>query len=119
MGAAPPVLPGSSTNTVESPIDRALSLALAEERDAALRWAAAIVKNDPAMPSALVVCGRLLGELGRQEAAREACAVAVARAIDLESLPLAVVAARELERFGGDPGPQFELIAEAFAKGSA
>ncbi len=117
MGVAPPVLPGS-TNTAESPIDRGLSLALAEEREAALRWAAAIVKSDPAMPTALALCGRLLGELGRHETAREACSCAVARAIDLENLPLAVAAARELERFGGDPGPYLDRIAEAFCKGS-
>src|SRR4051812_39351470 len=103
----PPVLPGS-LNQAESPIDRALSLALAAERDAALRWAAALVRHDYSMPTALCLCGRLLGELGRQEAARKACLVAVARAIDLENLPLAVAAARELERFGGDADPELD-----------
>ena len=117
MRVAPPVLPGSA-NTAESPIDRALSLAVTEEHEAALRWAAAIVKHDPAMPSALCICGRLLGELGRHETAREACRLAVTRAIDVESLPLAVAAARELERFGGDPAPLLEDIASAFCKGS-
>jgi cAMP-dependent protein kinase regulator len=116
MGVAPP-LPGS-TMAGESPIDRALSLALAEEREAALRWAAAIVKHDLAMPTALCLCGRLLGELNRHETAREACAVAVQRAIDFENLPLAVAAAREHERFGGDPSPHLDAIAEAFCKGS-
>ncbi|WP_437724699.1 cyclic nucleotide-binding domain-containing protein [Sorangium sp. So ce861] len=115
--ALPPVLPGS-THQAESPIDRALSLALAGERDAALRWAAALVRHDPTMPSALCLCGRLLGELNRHEAAREACATAVVRAIDLENLPLAVAAARESERFGGDPGPGLDLIAEAFCRDS-
>lgn len=115
--ALPPVLPGSS-HIAESPIDRALALALAEERDAALRWAAALVRHDPAMPTALCLCGRLLGELGRQEAAREVCAVAIARAVDLENLPLAVAAARELERFGGDAAPHLDAIAAAFCKGS-
>lgn len=115
--ALPPVLPGS-THHVESPIDRALALALAQERDAALRWAAALVRFDPTMPSALCLCGRLLGELNRHEAAREACSVAVARAINLENLPLAVAAARELQRFGGDPEPELDLIAAAFCKDS-
>ena len=117
MRVAPPVLPGSA-NTAESPIDRALSLAVTDEREAALRWAAAIVKHDPAMPSALCLCGRLLGELGRHETAREACRLAVTRSIDFENLPLAVAAARELERFGGDPAPLLEDIASAFCKGS-
>src|SRR5262245_22301866 len=94
MRRAPPVLPGGSALAAESPIDRALALGLAEEREAALRWAAAVVKSDLAMPTALATCGRLLGELGRQEIAREACTVAITRAIDLENLPLAVAAAR-------------------------
>jgi CRP-like cAMP-binding protein len=114
----PPQLPGSN-QSVESPADRSLSLAFAEEREAALRWAAAIVKADPSMPTALCLCGRLLGELGRQEMAQQACAVAAERAVDLENLPLAVACARELERFGGDPGPLLDSIAGAFCKGSA
>lgn len=118
MRTAAPVLPGSS-HTLESPIDRALSLLFANEREAALRWAAAIVKQDPLMATALLVCGRLLGDMGRQEVGREACAVAAARAIDLENLPLAVAAAREIQRLGGDPGRQLDEIAAAFCKGSA
>ena len=115
--ALPPVLPGS-THAEEAPIDRALSLALAEEREAALRWAAALVRHDPSMPTALCLSGRLLGELGRQEAGREACAVAIERAIDLENLPLAVAAAWEIEHLGGDPGPHLDRIAASFCKGS-
>lgn len=118
MRTAAPVLPGS-THTLESPIDRALSLLLADEREAALRWAAAIVKVDPLMPTGLLVCGRLLGDLGRQEVGREACLVAAGRAIDLENLPLAVAAAREIERLGGDPQPLLDEIAASFCKGSA
>lgn len=118
MRTAAPVLPGSS-HTLESPIDRALSLLLADEREAALRWAAAIVKQDPLMPTALLVSGRLLGDLGRAEVGREACMVAVARAIDLENLPLAVAAAREVERMGGDAGKALDEIAASFCLGSA
>jgi CRP-like cAMP-binding protein len=118
MRTAAPVLPGSS-HTLESPIDRAFSLLFAQEREAALRWAAAIVKQDPLMATGLLVCGRLLGDMGRQEVGREACAVAVARAIDLENLPLAVAAAREIERLGGDAGRWLDEIAAAFCRGSA
>jgi CRP-like cAMP-binding protein len=117
MPTRPPVLPGSSLPE-ESPADRALSLALAGERDAALRWAAAILRDDPAMATALCLTGRLLGEGGREEAAREACSTGAKRAIDLENLPLAVVAAREAQRFGGDAAPLLEEIAAAFCKGS-
>lgn len=118
MRTAAPVLPGSA-HTLESPIDRALSLLFADENEAALRWAAAIVKQDPLMPTGLLVSGRLLGNLGRTEVGREACAVAVARAIDLENLPLAVAAAREIERLGGDAQRSLDEIAAAFCRGSA
>lgn len=117
MRIAPPVLPGSKVVT-ESPVDRALSLLLAEERDAALRWAIALVKHDPSMPTALALTGRLLGELGRHELAREALTVAVQRAIDFENLPLAVTAANELARLGGSEAPSLRAIARAFCKGS-
>ncbi len=117
MSKKPPVLPGSNLPE-ETPVDRALQLALAGERDAALRWSAAVIRDDPAMPTALCVTGRLLGEGGREEAAREACAVAARRAIDVENLPLAVVASREAARFGADPAPLFDEIAEAFGKDS-
>lgn len=117
MRTFPPVLPGSNLPT-ESPGDRALALALAGEREAALRWAAAIIKADAGMPMALCLSGRLLGEGGRQEVAREACIVGMERAIDLENLPLAVVAAREAESFGADVGPLFDSIASAFCRES-
>jgi CRP-like cAMP-binding protein len=117
MSKKPPVLPGS-TLPEESPVDRALQLALAGERDAALRWAAAVIKDDPGMPTALCLTARLLGEGGREEAAREACTVATRRAIDVENLPLAVVAAREAARFGAEVGPLLDEIAEAFCKDS-
>jgi CRP-like cAMP-binding protein len=102
----------------ESPVDRALSLALAGERDGALRWAAAVVAHDPAMPVALLIAGRMLGELGRKDAALVACAVAVARSIDRENLPLAVAAVRELGWFGGPDETGLDRIAEAFCKGA-
>lgn len=117
MPPKPPVLPGSSLPE-ESPADRALQLALAGERDAALRWSTAILRDDPGMPTALCVTGRLLGEGGREEAARESCTTATLRAIDLENLPLAVAAAREAGRFGADIGVLLDEIAEAFCKDS-
>lgn len=117
INVRPPVLPGSNLPE-ESPVDRALSLALQGERDAALRWAAAVVREDPTMPTALCLTGRLLGEGGRGEAAREACTTAVGCAIDHENLVLAVAAAREVERFGGDAAPLLDQIALAFSKDS-
>ena len=63
MRAAPPDLPGAQTS--DSPLDRALALLLAGEREAALRWSAAVVKGEPSSPSALILTSRLLAEAGR------------------------------------------------------
>ena len=115
--AAPPELPGGPT--AESPVDRALALALANEKDTALRWAAAIVTADPAMASGLLLTGRLLADLGRLEGAREALEVCVARAIDTGQLPLAVAACSDLRTLGADASKHFDAIADAFAAGSS
>ena len=98
--ASPPELPGGPT--AESPVDRALALALANEKDTALRWATAIVAADPAMASGLLLIGRLLADLGRLEGAREALEVCVACAIDSGQLPLAVAACSDLRTLGAD-----------------
>jgi CRP-like cAMP-binding protein len=115
--ASPPELPGGPT--AESPVDRALALALANEKDTALRWATAIVAADPAMASGLLLTGRLLADLGRLEGAREALEVCVARAIDAGQLPLAVAACSDLRTLGADASKHFDAIADAFASGSS
>jgi cAMP-dependent protein kinase regulator len=114
--ASPPELPGGPT--AESPVDRALALALANEKDTALRWATAIVAADPAMASGLLLTGRLLADLGRLEGAREALEICVARAIDAGQLPLAVAACSDLRTLGADASKHFDAIADAFASGS-
>ena len=98
MRVAPPDLPGAQTT--DSPIDRALALLLANETEAALRWAAATVERDPSMPSALVITCRLLEQMGRPEAAVEGFELAVRRAIDGANLPLAVAAIGDLRALG-------------------
>jgi CRP-like cAMP-binding protein len=115
--ASPPELPGGPT--AESPVDRALALALANEKDTALRWATAIVAADPAMASGLLLTGRLLADLGRLEGAREALEICVARAIDAGQLPLAVAACSDLRTLGADASKHFDAIADAFASGSS
>ncbi|HEY3593238.1 MAG TPA: cyclic nucleotide-binding domain-containing protein, partial [Polyangiaceae bacterium] len=114
--AAPPELPGGPT--AESPVDRALALALADEKYAALRWAAAMVAADPDMSSGLLLTGRLLADLGRLETAREALDICVTRAIDAGQLPLAVAACSDLRTLGADTSKHFDAIADAFAAGS-
>lgn len=114
--AAPPELPGSKI--VESPLDRALALALADEREAALRWALAVVQADLAAPSGLLLAGRLLADLGRKEVAKQALEVCVGRSIDAGILPLAVAACSDLRKLGHDPAVHFDAIADAFSADS-
>lgn len=116
MGKGPPELPGGAL--AESPIDRALALSLAGERDAALRWAAAVVQQEPGMPSGLLLCGRLLAEANRLETAREALEICLHSAVDAGNLPLAVAACSDLRGLGADGSPLFGAIADAFGKES-
>src|SRR5262249_54019454 len=116
MRTSPPDLPGA--HHTDSPLDRALNLMLAGERDAALRWSAAVVQQDSSVPSALILTCRLLADAGRQEAAIEGLNVGVKRAIDAGNLPLAVAAVGDLRALGQDVDPFLDAIAEAFCAGS-
>jgi cAMP-dependent protein kinase regulator len=116
MRAAPPDLPGAQTS--DSPIDRALTLLLADEAEAALRWSGAMVERDPSLPSALVITGRLLSQMGRTEAAVEAFGLAVRRAIDAGNLPLAIAAVGDLRALDADASEPLDEIASAFCAAS-
>ncbi len=116
MHRAPPVLPGAQT--VDSPLDRALALLLAGEREAALRWSAAVVQKDMSIPSALILTCRLLADAGRTEAAIEGFELGVKRAIDTGNLPLAVAAVGDLKLLGVDVDKHLDEIASAFCAGS-
>jgi CRP-like cAMP-binding protein len=109
-------LPGN--RTAESPIDRALALALAGEREAALRWAAALVQHDPGSLSGLLLIGRLTADFGRQEVAREAFEICIRRSIDAGILPIAVAACSDLRKLGQDPEKHFDAIAGVFCRES-
>src|ERR1035438_5839727 len=111
MRVAPPDLPGAQTT--DSPIDRALALLLANETEAALRWAAAAVERAPSMPSALVITCRLLEQMGRPEAAVEGFELAIRRAIDGANLPLAVAAIGDLRALGVDVRDDLDALASA------
>src|SRR6476469_5330973 len=116
MRIAPPVLPGAQS--VDAPLDRALALLLAGEREAALRWSAAVVQQDSSVPSALILTCRLLADAGRQEAAIEGFQLGVKRAIDSGNLPLAVAALGDLRSLGQEVEPLLDAIADAFCAGS-
>jgi CRP-like cAMP-binding protein len=116
MRAAPPDLPG--VQTTDSPLDRALTLLLADEVEAALRWSAALVEGDPSSPGALVITCRLLEQMGRTEAAVEGFDLALRRAIDAGNLPLAVAAVGDLRALGVDVSEHLDQVASAFCAGS-
>lgn len=116
MRTSPPDLPGSANS--DSPLDRALALLLAGEREAALRWSAAVVKQDASVPSALILTCRLLADSGRTEAAIEGFELGIKRAIDSGNLPLAVAAVGDLRTLGHDVSRMLDEIASAFCAGS-
>ena len=116
MRAAPPDLPGAQTN--DSPLDRALTLLLADEVEAALRWSAAVVEGDPSNPGALVITCRLLEQMGRTEAAVQGFELALRHAIDAGNLPLAVAAVGDLRALGVDVNQHLDQVSSAFCNGS-
>jgi CRP-like cAMP-binding protein len=116
MRAAPPDLPGAQTS--DSPLDRALTLLLADEVEAALRWSVAVVEGEPSNPGALVITCRLLEQMGRTEAAVGGFELAVRRAVDAGNLPLAVAAIGDLRALEVDVGAHLDQVASAFCAGS-
>jgi cAMP-dependent protein kinase regulator len=116
MPNAPPPLSGTLAG--DSPADRALALSLAEEHDSAMRWAAALLKSEPAAPLGLLITARLMAAKGRREVAIEGLEVTFERALDSGNLPLAVVACCDLATLGYDQNKHLDAIAKSFCKGS-
>ena len=103
---------------VESPVDQAHALYLSSKQDEALRLVASFLQSDFSMPSALLLCGILLAERQRPEAAREAFDLCARDAIDEGNLPLAIAASCNTRRLGTDANQMFHEIANAFGHGS-
>jgi CRP-like cAMP-binding protein len=101
-----------------SPVDQALTLFLADETEAALRWGAAALERDPLSAGALVVTSRLLDQMGRSRAAVDGLRLATRRAIDMGDLPLALAAIDDLRILGADVRAQLDEVANAFCRGS-
>jgi len=91
---------------------------LADEREAALRWSAAVVEQEEAVPSALILTCRLLADFNRTEAATEGFRLGLERAIDSGNLPLAVAAIADLRKLGVDVDEDVDQVAAAFCAGS-
>jgi CRP-like cAMP-binding protein len=114
----PPPQDAPGARTSESPIDHALTLLLAGEIDAAMRWAAATLERAPS-PSGLLVTCRLLDQMGRTRAAIEGLKLAVQQSVDRGDLPLAVAAIDDLRVLGADVGEHIDRVATAFCRGSS
>ncbi len=102
----------------ERAIDRALSLSLSDDREGALRIAAALLKDEPVSAFNTLVTAWLLGGLGRKAELELGLRSALERAVFDGNLPLAIAAyglLRDAELVA-DEG--LESMAAAFAKGS-
>ncbi|MES1186343.1 MAG: cyclic nucleotide-binding domain-containing protein [Myxococcales bacterium] len=103
----------------ERAIDRALSLALADDREGALRVAASLLEGEPLSAFNTFVTAWLLGGLGRPAELETGLRAALERAVFDGNLPLAIAAYALLRdaELAADEG--LEAMAAAFAKGSA
>ena len=108
----------SSAKAGDSSIDQALTLLLADETEAALRWGAAALQRDPSTSSALVITSRLLERMGRTRAAIDGLHAAVRRAIEAGNLPLAIAAIDELRALGENVSELFDHVSETFCDSS-
>lgn len=109
----------ASPTPSDNPIDHALSRVLLGDHEGALRWLVPWLTVNPRGTTGLFLLGRCLGALGERQLALSAYDVAARRAIEGGSLPMAVAAARELERLGVDPGPRFDEVAQVFHRDSS
>lgn len=112
----PPDLPGAEAS--DRYIDYTLMLLLADETEAALRWAAAVVGRDSSLPGALIVTSRLLEQMGRTKAAIAGLGLALQNAVDAASVPLAIAAIDDLRALGIDVSGHLDRLATAFCQGS-
>ena len=115
MAQVPPV-----TSAIEErAIDRALALALSDDREGALRIATALLEDEPLSAFNTFVSAWLLGGLGRQAELELGLRAALERAVFDGNLPLAIAAhalLRDAELLVEDAQ---QAMAAAFAKGSS
>ncbi|MGO9834922.1 MAG: cyclic nucleotide-binding domain-containing protein [Polyangiaceae bacterium] len=112
---SPPELPPSAG---DASIDHALALLLADDTEAALRWGAAALEEEPSTPSALIVTSLLLWQMGRSRAAIEGLESAVDLAIAAGNLPLAIAAVGDLRTLGVNVTEHLDRVSAAFCLGS-
>ena len=113
--SVPPPLPDADA---AGPLDHALTLLLADDPEAALRWGAAALERTPSSASAVIVTARLLERMGRLRAAIDGLRLAALQAIEEQNLPLAVVAIEDLRHLGADVASELDEVAGAFCRES-
>jgi CRP-like cAMP-binding protein len=103
----------------ERAIDRALSAALAGDREGGLRIAAALLEDEPLSAFNTLVTAWLLGALGRKAELELGLRAAIERAVFDGNLPLAIAAHALLRDAELPADAELESMASTFAKGSA
>ena len=103
----------------ERAIDRALSLALEDNREGALRVAAALLEDEPLSAFNTFVCAWLLGGLSRKEEQERGLRAALERSLFDGNLPLAIASYAQLRDAELVADAELENMAAAFAKGSS
>ncbi len=100
-------------------IDRALALALAEDREGALRIVAALLEDEPLSAFNTFVAAWLLGGLGRKAELELGLRAALERSVFEGNLPLAIASHGLLRDAELVVDAELEAMAAAFAKGSS
>jgi cAMP-dependent protein kinase regulator len=115
MAQVPPL----TTAVEERAIDRALSLALKDDREGALRIAAGLLVDEPLSAFNTFVTAWLLGALGRPAALELGLRASLERAVFDGNLPLAIAAHALLRNAGFTADEGLETMAATFAKGAS
>ncbi|MDF3071573.1 MAG: cAMP-binding protein [Polyangiaceae bacterium] len=102
----------------ERAIDRALSLALDDDHEGALRIAAPLLEAAPLSAFDTFVTAWLLGKLSRKEESELGLRAALERAVFDGNLPLAIAAQALLREAELPVDAELQSMAAAFAKGS-
>lgn len=115
MAQVPPL----TTAVEERAIDRALALALKDDREGALRISAGLLSEEPLSAFNTFVTAWLLGELGRRAELELGLRGALERAVFDGNLPLAIAAHALLRGAGVSSDEGLESMASSFAKGAS
>ncbi len=103
---------------VQHPLDRAFSMSIGGDHEAALALSLQVLDSIPQNPPALFVAARALGALNERAKADRAFDIAIGRAIRSGNFPLAVACCRELCQAGVRADQHLTEIANTFCKAS-